>query len=225
MNIKPTWKGSFPKYKTLGGTPVPYDMVRNIGKVLWSYCHSRNCLASSIPSAGRDVFRLAGKVIQLNTTLITLLDTGSLQNSYINQRALAKLKGVDLRVIASGQIRVCGALGGCSRAAASVVIPLTVFNEVKGRDEVQSITAVILETPYELIIGKSDVIKYCLMHILWKAFSNTLTNAPLLVADHDSSANGEMGIGESATNAYAPGAHVVASPVRCYAMPASVRRA
>jgi hypothetical protein len=153
------------------------------------------------------------------TTLLTLLDTGSLQGSYINQRALAKLRDVGLKAVASGQVRVCGALGGCARAAASVVIPLTVFNEIKGRDEVLSITAVILETPYELIIGKQDVIKYSLMYILWKAFSNTLTNAPLLVADPDNACDG-VGTGDSETNACIPqGDHMCGKPcpMLCYA--------
>jgi hypothetical protein len=166
-----------PRDKTLGGTPVTSDIVKASGKFPDVSCHHCNHLASNIPSGGRDVLDLRVRFNNINTTLLTLLNTGSLQGSYINQRALAKLRDVGLKVVASGQIRVCGALGECARATASVVIPLTVFNEVKGRDEVLSITVVILETPYELIIGKRDVIKYSLMHLLWKVFeySNSCT--------------------------------------------------
>jgi hypothetical protein len=100
-----------PKDRTFGGGLVQ----RSVTEALQSKaipCHHCNALIDRI-GYNRDVIHIIKHTNEKSAILRTLLDTGSLQGSYVNQEALRTLNELGITTSVSDRVRVCGAVGGC----------------------------------------------------------------------------------------------------------------
>jgi hypothetical protein len=139
-------KGSImlPKDRTLAGGLVPRSVTEALqGKAI--PCHHCNALIDRI-GCNRDVIPIIIRTNGNSAILRTLIDTGSLQGSYVNKEALRTLNELGLTTSVSDRVRVCGATGGCTHTTTSIIVPVTLFNELTKKEEVILIRANVLDT-------------------------------------------------------------------------------
>jgi hypothetical protein len=191
-NGQTTWKESvpgkawaargfqtLPADRTLREGPAAPGRGENRGETI-PLCISCNDLRASIP-VDKDILILK---ININNNVImcrTLLDTGSIQAKFVNVRTTEALGAAGIQAGTSGRVRVCGAVGGCAFSGSSVVFPLSINNEITGREEVVMLSDMVLDTEYDIIIGKPDVIKYLLIQTLWYAWANITAPTEIIV--------------------------------------------
>jgi hypothetical protein len=166
-------KGFFvlPKDRNLGGGLVPWSVTEALqGKAIPSYyC---NTLIDRI-GYNRDVIPITIRTNDKSAILRTLLDTGSLEGLYVNQDTLRTFNELGILASVSDCVHVCGAVEWCTHTTNSITLPITLFNELTSKKEEILIRATVLDTPYDIIISKPEVIKYNLMAKLWTAFTNS----------------------------------------------------
>ena len=160
---------SLPATRTLSGGPLPNAGAA--GKIIPA-CLSCNSLVSSIP-VDRDVLLLRLEANDISIFCRTLLDTGSLQATFMNVRTARRLAAMGLHASVGRRVRVCGAVGGCAYSGSSIEFSLWINNEITNREEKIKLCAIVLDVPqYDIIVGKPDVIKYYLIQKLWFAWAN-----------------------------------------------------
>jgi hypothetical protein len=94
----------------------------------------------------------------------TLLDTGSIQATFVNMRTAEALGAAGIQAGTSERVRVCGAVGECAFSGSSIEFPLYIDNEMTNREEVIILSAMVLNAhDYDIIIEKPEVIKYLLI--------------------------------------------------------------
>jgi hypothetical protein len=150
---------TIPLDRTLRGGTIAPGRGENHGEMI-SLCIACNELRANIPN-DKDILML--KVSVNNKTIMcrTLLDTGSIQATFVNRGTAEALGAAGIHAGVRSRARVCGAVGGCAFSGSSMEFPLCINNEVKGREEVIRLYAIVLDIPeYDIIIGNPDVIKY-----------------------------------------------------------------
>jgi hypothetical protein len=144
---------TLPADRTLRGGPAAPRRGENRGEMI-PLCISCNNLRASIP-IDKDILMLK---ININNNVImcrTLLDTGSIQATFVNMRTAEALGAAGIQAGTNGRVRVCGAVGGCAFSGSNIVFPLSINNEITGGEEVVMLSAMVLNTPdYDIIIGK-----------------------------------------------------------------------
>jgi hypothetical protein len=88
------------------------------------------------------------KIITNNHIIMcrTLLDTGSIQATFVNMRTAEALGAAGIQAGTSGRVIVCEAVGGCAYSGSSIKFPLCIDNELNGREEVIVLSAMVLDT-------------------------------------------------------------------------------
>ena len=95
-------------------------------------------------------------------TVRCFIDNGALQNNYINEEAAQFLRerGVVGCACAKNKFVCSGFSNDCRASLGSLSFALTLTNEVTRTKETFELTASIIDSPFDIIIGRPDIKKY-----------------------------------------------------------------
>jgi len=101
----------------------------------------------------------------------TLLDTGALQGNYVSSKGVLELIKSGLVEVGSCNVNICGAFDGCQHSDTFIVCDVLFNNNIinseflnKNKFFKLKLKLTVLEhLPFEMIIGRRDILKYNLM--------------------------------------------------------------
>ena len=130
----------------------------------------------------------------------TLLDTGALQGNYVSSKCVLELIKSGLVEVGSCNVNICGAFDGCQHSDTFIVCDVLFNNNIinskflnKNKFFKLKLKLTVLEhLPFEMIIGRRDILKYDLMKAT-EIVHRVVTNIPTVPSKHIMSLNGFKG--------------------------------
>ena len=179
--------------KSIGTSPSPYIPVpstkkvftKAVGKNPSEYVlalHDKRHAATAINAEFDMTNILIPSLISVNQqskALGSFFDTGALSGNYISAEMAAWLveKGVKL---CQCRKLICSPVGGCTSATGILAFTVTLINEISFIKTIIDLSARILNSEYDLIIGLPTLRQYALLKEFDYKFTTTSTQFPAL---------------------------------------------
>ena len=102
---------------------------------------------------------------------LTLIDTGALQGTYVDSKTAFRLLSAGRAVARDNISTVCGAVGSDCKRATRIVRFLLSFLASSGLEETIELDGIVLDIPFDVIVGEPDIIRYDLLPIVMARYS------------------------------------------------------
>ena len=107
-----------------------------------------------------------------------LIDTGALHANYISEETARAFKALGAKPVNS-RVRVCSAFKGkCNSASEKLALFVTITNEVTNELETDVLEFTVIETDYDMIIGRPSILAQNLVYKLLLQFTYAPMSLP-----------------------------------------------